>query len=67
MKETEEVLLEEDTPEEVEERAEPLEILYRNGTFITVGDSGTVLNSSDGSTWTSVTSGKSNDLWGILY
>ena len=27
--ETEEVLLEEDTPEEVEERAEPLEILYR--------------------------------------
>ena len=28
--ETEEVLLEEDTPEEVEERAEPLEILYRD-------------------------------------
>ena len=28
--ETEEVLLEEDMPEEVEERTEPLEILYRD-------------------------------------
>jgi len=34
---------------------------------VTVGQSGTVLTSSDGTTWTSRTSGTSNILWGVTY
>jgi len=32
-----------------------------------VGWSGTILTSSDGTTWTSKTSGTSQDLWGVTY
>ena len=34
--------------------------------FVTVGNSGTILTSSDGTTWTSRTSGTSNHLYDIL-
>ena len=34
---------------------------------MTVGNSGTILTSSDGTTWTSRTSGTTNDLWGDHY
>jgi hypothetical protein len=34
---------------------------------MTVGDNGTILTSSDGTTWTSKTSGTTNELWGVTY
>ena len=43
-------------------------VTFGNKTFIAVGDSGTVLTSSDnGTSWTSRTSGTNNDLYGIVY
>ena len=38
-----------------------------NSTFVVVGDSGTILTSSDGTSWTSRTSGTSNILVGVTY
>tara|TARA_B100000945_G_C19970352_1_gene407290 strand:+ start:237 stop:542 length:306 start_codon:yes stop_codon:yes gene_type:complete len=38
-----------------------------SGTFLVVGLSGTILTSSDGSTWTSRTSGTSITLYSITY
>jgi len=38
-----------------------------SGLFVVVGDSGTILTSSDGTTWTSRTSGTSNGLFIIFY
>ena len=35
--------------------------------FVGVGDNGTILTSSDGTTWTSRTSGTSNKLRGVTY
>jgi len=35
--------------------------------FVAVGDSGTILTSSDGTSWTSITSGISNNLRGITH
>ena len=35
--------------------------------FVTVGQSGTILTSSDGISWTSRTSGTTNTLYGITY
>ena len=35
--------------------------------FVAVGNSGTILTSSDGTSWTSPTSGTSNDLKGVTY
>ena len=35
--------------------------------FVTVGYSGTILTSTDGTSWTSKTSGTSSTLWGITY
>ena len=35
--------------------------------YISVGDNGTILTSSDGSTWTSRTSGITNRNWGVTY
>jgi len=35
--------------------------------FVAVGESGTILTSSDGTTWTSRTSGTSNDLQGVTF
>jgi len=32
-----------------------------------VGGSGTILTSSDGTSWTSRTSGASDPLWGVIY
>jgi hypothetical protein len=34
---------------------------------MTVGESGTILTSSDGTSWTSRTSGASDTLWGVIY
>ena len=43
-------------------------ITYGNSTFVTVGEAGTVLTSSDnGTSWTSRTSGTTNTLYGIVY
>jgi len=42
-------------------------VTYGNGLFVTVGDSGTILTSTDGTTWTERTSGTSSDLYGITY
>jgi len=38
-----------------------------SGLFVSVGDNGTILTSTDGTTWTSRTSGASNDLYGVTY
>ena len=35
--------------------------------YVSVGDSGTLLTSSDGTSWTSRTSGSSENLWNIYY
>tara|TARA_B100000959_G_scaffold194871_1_gene203820 strand:+ start:366 stop:632 length:267 start_codon:yes stop_codon:yes gene_type:complete len=40
---------------------------YGNSIFVVVGDGGTILTSSDGITWTSITSGTTNTLRGITY
>ena len=42
-------------------------VTYANSTFMSVGDSGTILTSPDGSSWTSRTSGTSNSLYGVTY
>jgi photosystem II stability/assembly factor-like uncharacterized protein len=42
-------------------------ITYGNSTFVAVGESGTILTSPDGVTWTSRNSGTTNSLWGITY
>ena len=38
-----------------------------SGLFVAVGDNGTILTSSDGTAWTSRTSGTSNGLYNIFY
>ena len=38
-----------------------------NGLFVTVGGTGTIVTSSDGTTWTERTSGTSRGLWGVTY
>ncbi|MDP7096856.1 MAG: cell wall-binding protein, partial [Candidatus Poseidoniia archaeon] len=38
-----------------------------SGLFVAVGNSGTLLTSSDGTSWTSRTSGSSETLWNIFY
>ena len=43
-----------------------LSLQYDNK-LIVVGDSGTILTSGDGSSWTSITSGVSNKLFDIIY
>ena len=40
---------------------------FGNGTFVAVGTSGAVLTSPDGATWTSQTSGTTNNLNGVSY
>ena len=42
-------------------------IVYGNSTYIIVGSSGTILTSTNGTTWTSRTSGTSNNLYGVIY
>jgi hypothetical protein len=42
-------------------------IVYGNSTYIIVGSSGTILTSTNGTTWTSRTSGASNNLYGVIY
>ena len=37
------------------------------GLFVTVGHSGTILTSSDGTSWTERTSGTSDYLYGVIY
>ena len=38
-----------------------------SGLFVTVGDSGTILTSSDGTSWDNGTSGTTNHLYGVTY
>ena len=38
-----------------------------NSTFVTMGGSGIILTSLDGTSWTSRTSGASDTLWGVIY
>jgi len=38
-----------------------------SGLYVAVGNGGTILTSADGTTWTSRTSGITNDLWGDHY
>ncbi len=45
----------------------PAGAAYGNGIFATVGTSGAIFTSSNGTTWTSRTSGTSNNLLGITY
>jgi len=42
-------------------------VTYANSTFTVVGNSGTIYTSSDGTTWTSRTSGTTNNLYGVTY
>jgi len=42
-------------------------VTYGNGTFVAVGDNGTILTSPDGASWTPRTSGTSNWLFGVTY
>ena len=79
----EEVLVKEEPPKEVEpvvvetskvvskEVQEPvvqkIEGDKKNEMFVTVGDSGTILTSSNGTSWTKRISGTSNNLYGITY
>ena len=42
-------------------------ITYGNGTFVAVGDSGTIITSIDGSRWTSSSSGISHNLYAVTY
>ena len=42
-------------------------VAYGNSTFVAVGQSGTILTSTDGETWESQTSGTSNYLYGVAY
>jgi HYDIN/CFA65/VesB-like, Ig-like domain len=42
-------------------------VTYGNGSFVAVGDGGTIVTSSDGITWTPRTSGSTNDLLAVAY
>src|SRR5208337_1515835 len=42
-------------------------VTHGNGTFIALGDAGTILASIDGISWTSSTSGTTNNLTGVAY
>jgi uncharacterized protein (DUF2141 family) len=42
-------------------------VTYGNGTFVAVGESGTILTSSNGVTWSTRTSGTTNHLEGVTY
>lgn len=42
-------------------------VAYGNGTFVAVGEDGTILTSRDGRNWTRQTSGTSKDLDGVAY
>ena len=42
-------------------------VAYGNSTFVAVGQSGTILTSTDGATWTSRTSGTSNYLYDVAF
>ena len=42
-------------------------VAFGNSTFVAVGQSGTILTSTDGETWTSRTSGTSNYLYDIAF
>ena len=44
-----------------------LGVTYGNNTFAATGDIGTILTSSDGTSWTSRTSGTANKLRGVTY
>lgn len=42
-------------------------VTYGNGTFVAVGDNGTILTSVEGITWTTRTSDTANHLYGVAY
>ncbi|HEY9063291.1 MAG TPA: hypothetical protein VIO64_22755 [Pseudobacteroides sp.] len=41
-------------------------VIWTNGMFTTVGDGGTILNSTDGSSWSKVDSSTSNNLLNVI-
>ncbi len=43
------------------------DIAFGNGTYVAVGDNGTIVNSSNGTSWSAATSGTATDLQGISY
>ena len=43
------------------------DVTYGNSTYVAVGQSGKILTSSDGTSWTSRTSGTTSSLKGITY
>ena len=42
-------------------------VIYGNSTFVTTGNAGTILTSTDGITWTARTSGTTKHLFGVTY
>ncbi|SVE19137.1 uncharacterized protein METZ01_LOCUS471991, partial [marine metagenome] len=42
-------------------------VTFGNNTFVAVGSGGTILTSPDGITWTTRTSGTSNNLYGVTF
>jgi uncharacterized repeat protein (TIGR02543 family) len=42
-------------------------VIYGNGLFVAVGDSGNIRTSPDGLTWTVQTSSTTNNLWGVTW
>ena len=44
-----------------------VDVIYANGTYVAVGENGTIVTSSDASTWTVETSGTTNNLNGVSY
>jgi len=56
------------TPEQTSGTVNNLvDVAYGNGTFIAVGDNGTIVTSADGTTWTVQTSGTTNNLNSVTY
>src|SRR5690606_23026718 len=42
-------------------------VAYGNGLWVAVGNNGTILTSTNGTSWTKGTSGTSSVLWGVAY
>ena len=57
----------EDKEESTTDTTAPVIVVIPYRSYVAVGNSGTILTSSDGTTWTSRTSGTSNTLNGVTY
>ena len=47
--------------------ASPRAMMYFGGTYVVVGDAGTIFTSTNGTTWTQQTSGTTQNLYAVLY